>query len=676
MRFIDEVNPATLLRLSLRREPAGTVWVFEPVALGMSRWLRRAQRSGLIRADVRQVPWHAGDIRSAEGHSGYLALLAEARSLGRMLVERWAAHDPVVRVYRGLWGAPRVLFYLEKVLEREITRDVLRAGLAGWIARRDATAGGSTLLMQGSPWFEAVAARAGEDGLTLIRYRMIGAGVPGGLTEFFRQCRRALKCRGMRPAPGGAAPARGARQAGRIVPVIALRYWYRTLSLDPADRSEFFWLDGESPGGAEVLLYCHTGAIRADGASADELASRGIRIVQDGPRLTLMTARVFGRLMARGAAGAMRAMVRGERVSWYLCRTLERLVRSYACWDGFFARHGIRVHVAALNPDLTDVGMTLALDARGGVSLAYQYSISNFLHPTTFVSAGEHVQFVFSRACEQLWRSVRAPVERLVPTGFIYDRALGEVRGSDCARRMREALQGRGATFILCFFDENSMERWDSYASDESAAADYEYLLRWVLDDPEFGLICKPKKSATLLRRVGRLAPLIEEAQRTGRCQFLMDADTLVSKHFPAEAAMAADACAGKLSGGTAAFEARLAGAPTALIDTEGFSTHPFRDVLARGRVIFDDWSSFRDAVNRYRRSPGAFREFGDWGRFIADFDPYRDGCASKRMAEFIAELVRGLESGLSREEALSRAGRRADPAAAVADPVAAEARS
>jgi hypothetical protein len=350
-------------------------------------------------------------------------------------------------------------------------------------------------------------------------------------------------------------------------------------------------------------------------------------------------------------AGVLTCLARRQWVSPYYVTNLAALAIGYAYWYDFYSTHRVRVNVGTLN---TSVEQVLALDALGGVSAAYQYSVGNILFPTTLLSGGENVQFVFSSLFEQLWHSIEAPVDNFVHTGFIYDRAIQAVRDLDRVGQTRKQLQDSGARFILCFFDENSVNRWDIYASDEDAANDYEYLLRWLLADPTLGIVFKPKNSRNLFQRIGRVSGLIDQARQTGRCKFLTS-DTLVGSIYPAEAALMSDVCIGKLDGSTAAFEARLTGVPTILIDNEGFRSHPFY-AWGRSQLIFNNWNSLRAGVEKYRCAPQADQGFGDWSPGLRDLDPFQDGQASLRMGFHIGWIYEALKHGASKEAALAMA--------------------
>ena len=198
------------------------------------------------------------------------------------------------------------------------------------------------------------------------------------------------------------------------------------------------------------------------------------------------------------------------------------------------------------------------------------------------------------------------------------------------------------------------MDRWDIMSSNNGAVADYEYLLKWLLTDSTVGLIFKPKKAPNLFRRISRISDLIQEARATERCLFLTS-ETLVGSVFPAEAALIADVCIGKLGGSTAAFEARLAGKPTVLIDMEGFRDHPFYR-FGKGQLVFQQWDELRLAVERYRAVPEAYPGFGSWDGFLDALDPFRDGQASRRIGCYLHWVREALDRGESKRDALTEA--------------------
>lgn len=599
------------------------------------------------------------DVRDAQGQSGYIPLLRDARNLCAAIREERLRTHPLITAMARIWDRDRVVLYFEKLIELELKRECLRIGLASWMMHGTLSHAPSlgVLVVERTPWFSSLAEYAHRHGVRLVGYRTIDLGRLAKICRgALRAISRALSAEGHAPhsPPGKRA---GASRAGAAW-ALAVRYGHRTLSLDPLDRSEFFWLHGSTLPASEILLYSPSAPLRVDAAVREQLQRRGISVQQGGPLLTRRSIVVGGRLVGCLLREALVCVVRRQAVSWYEVKALVHLAYAYGRWHDFFLTHRIRVHLATFNTDVTDVGLALALDTLNGVSVAYQCSVSHLLHPTTFLSAGEHAQMVFSPLFEDLWRSVGAPAASYVPTGYIYDGAFAAALSSRSRLGdLRGQLQAQGARFILCFFDENSARRWDRSASNEGAAHDYEYLFRWLLADPALGLIVKVKHS-NVFERIQDLAPLIEQARRSGRCRFLTSHETLLGSVFPAEAALMADLCIGKLIGSTAALEARLAGVRTLLIDPQGFVTHPLR-VLGVGRVVFDDWDALHVAVERYRAEPHQFQDLGDWSPMLEAFDPFRDGRASERMATYLCSLLEGLNAGRDRDAVLADAAER-----------------
>src|SRR4030095_6074657 len=174
----------------------------------------------------------------------------------------------------------------------------------------------------------------------------------------------------------------------------------------------------------------------------------------------------------------------------------------------------------------------------------------------------------------------------------------------------------KGAAFILAFFDENSQpdERWHTGRRFQSE--NYEFLLQKVLTENLFGLIIKPRVPATLRRRLGPVASLLERALETGRCH-LYESGTIQGSYPPVLAALACDvALHAHLCAGTAGLESALAGIRSLLLDREGWHVSPLYK-LGVGRVVFRNWTELWEALIEFRKSPESLPDFGDWSSML-----------------------------------------------------------
>ena len=85
------------------------------------------------------------------------------------------------------------------------------------------------------------------------------------------------------------------------------------------------------------------------------------------------------------------------------------------------------------------------------------------------------------------------------------------------------------------------------------------------------------------------------------------------------------------------------------------YRSHPFYS-WGKNRVIFEEWSSLKDALRLFRNSPESHPEFGDWSPGIDGLDQFRDGQASVRMGKYIGEIYKAIVGGATKEQALATA--------------------
>lgn len=668
--FVDQVTAWSLLRMCMFGYPLESIWYFEPLSPSAKKWIRLLHYAGVLRARLHRVNYNIGQVRDDRGEPEGIQLINDLRAICSRIRNGQFVDNPLIKAMASQWEMNKVILYFEKFAEKDLRPECLRIRLVRWIIRTQLCVDPSRciLLVRYTHWFPYLETHARSQSIHLRGYRqyyglkkiaewyswLLKVSVkvlPGLLRSVLRRlrCSRVSVC-------SRSAPAKSASGKKSVGSKIAIRYWHRTLSFDPAERSEFFWLNGSGIPYSEILLYDYVADKPLDTELANQLDARGIKLFGSGPEVsrwhpTKRILAVWLRTELKLTRNVFVCLMRGQRVSLYYISKLMVLAMEYAYWYDFYAANRVRVDVGTV---LAKVSQVLALDKLNGVSCAYQYSISDIVSPSTLLSAGENVQFIFSSTFEWLWDNIKAPVDRFVRVGFVYDSAFQALRGLGRVAQIRNELQERGVRFTLCFFDENSRDHWSAAYSNEDAARNYEYLLKWLLAEPTLGIIFKPKKPTNLLERINRLSGLINQAERTGRCKFLIS-DTSAGNVYPAEAALMADVSIGILGGATAALETRLAGVPTVLIDTWRIYHHPFYK-WGRNRVIFNDWESLRAMLEQYRTAPERCPEFGDWSLGLDALDLFQDGQASLRMSFYIRRVYEALKRGIPKQTALAMA--------------------
>jgi hypothetical protein len=665
--FVDQINFLSLLRLLTLSQRIEQLWYFESISPFSSKALEILQRRKLIRAEVRKVNHHIGQVRDDAGHALRVKLHAEARAICSSIRRARHVNDPLLNTMSTVWAKSRVVLYFDKLTEEEVKKEVFRIGMAKWLLRTnvDSRSTDCVVLIARKKWFSYIEAYARSQGIRLMAYEGLWKLKNGGkgvlrVFQFLRGRGRVILKSIPKPVFRGEVGPRQYRLSNNSKSYhqkncsVGIRYYHRKLTFNRTERSEFFWVDGSGVSFSEILLYDWFSEKPLDAETLQEIKSRGIRLLGKGPGIptwvpsalvvTVLLNTVFKLLLK-----SFLCLSRRKWVSAYYFSALLKLALLYAYWYDFYLSNNIRINVGTNN---TDVAQVLALEALDCVSVAYQYSTSNMLFPTANSSAGENVQFVFSRAFERLRKAAGISADVFVYTGLIYDSATKQFCNHERVATARKKLQDNGARFILCFFDENTLNRWDIASSDEDASKDYEFLLRWVLADTKLGLVFKPKKSMTLFKRISRVSGLINRAVQTGRCLFLTSENTY-GNVFPAEAASIADICVGQLLGNTAGLEAFVAGIPTVLIDPERLLAHPFY-AWGRDRIVFNNWESLRAAVEKYRMAPKAYSDLGDWSSGLKDLDPFQDGQADLRIGLFIRWVYEGIVGDMSGKKALS----------------------
>ncbi len=668
--FIDRITFASLLYASTYSRSAQTIWYFDPIMPFTERFIWLFRRFRFIHSEFKQIEHYVGQVKNQGGESEYIRLVGDARDISARIKNEQLSKNPLIKAMSSEWEVNKLVWYFEKMVEEHMRVECLRIGLVEWMLRTQfcTNPGQGALLIERNQWFSYLEAYARSRGVRLVAYRQpwnLPKRSPAwsrlfrAFREVFPVVMRAFRGRLRRltaPARSDHLPGKASFERQPPNSALAIRYGYRKLSFDPTERSEFFWPDESSIPYSEVLLYDYISNKPLDDKTLKELNARGVRLLGRGPgiRSWRPTSGIFPvllRTLLKLTIGVLTCLTRGRRTSVYYISGLVALAAEYAYWYDFYAANRVRVNVGTVN---SSVGQVLALNALNGISAAYQCSASPILHATSRLSSGEDVQFVFSKRFEDLWRRIEAPVDRYVWSGCIYDSAISAIRELKRVEDLKKELHHNGARFVLCFFDENSLNRWDIFHWDNDAADDYKFMLEWLLSDPSLGIIFKPKKSPNLFQRIAHISKLVDQAMETGRCKFLTS-ETLVGNIFPVEAALAADLCVGWLTGVTAALEARLAGVRSVLIDPVGFWTHPFY-AWGRGHVIFNDWGSLRVSVERYRSSPETYPEFGDWSTVLSELDPFQDGKASLRIGLYIHWVYEALKGGMTKRGALAKA--------------------
>jgi len=321
--------------------------------------------------------------------------------------------------------------------------------------------------------------------------------------------------------------------------------------------------------------------------------------------------------------------------------------RRSAFWGELFEQFNIKIYTSWYKYDDSHLPIAEAMEGLGGVTAFYQRSYESM--PSVILSVNSDIMFGFSKSSAKIEKLNGSSISYHVTTGYLGDHRFSLLRTQ--AERIRKALKQKGANHIMAYFDENTIDdsRW--FIDHASARKNYTFLLEKVLQNTDFGLVLKPKTPASLLRRLGPVTELLENALETGRCFIYLDG-AVQGSYPPAAAALVADVSVHDGIGAvTAGLESALCGVPTLLIDEEGCQISNLYE-LGVDKVVFNGLGELWETYNHYIKTHDKDSGFGDWSKMLNEMDPFRDGRSAERIGTYLKWLLDGFQAGMRREAA------------------------
>jgi len=434
--------------------------------------------------------------------------------------------------------------------------------------------------------------------------------------------------------------------------------YYGHLNLDaPELFSDLFFWQTSGLAGEDIVLYSQIAVDPFDDKRTQEIRKHNISPLALHYKATVTPdVPVFEPDQTKHDLASKTIIVErnSSEESWLKKQAIE-YEEQRAYWRGLFIRHNIKLSVAWYKCNTMHMIMADAAKDVGGVGAIYQRSFESISSPWYLTCTD--IFFGHSSLTSQVERESGSTIPYFVITGFLGDHRFDLLRKH--SQGVRGSMIRNGAKKIVAYFDEDSSDDDPWRIGHNLMRENYAFLLQKVLDQPDMGLIFKPKIPSSLRIRLGPVAQLLTEAEKTGRC-YVYEDGTFRGSYSPAGAALAADiAIHGHLYAGSAGVEAALTGTPTVYLDREGCSVSSFYR-LERGRdVVFNNWDDLWSACQEHWKINTGVPGFGDWSPLIKDIDPFRDGRAGERMGTYLNWILEGFKDDLPRETVLADAAER-----------------
>jgi hypothetical protein len=584
------------------------------------------------------------EMRHVKDERGELLRLRIHRHDLFLLREKILASEAYAALFQPDWKKDRVQPFVEKglidgsiMVPGSVGRIAYLVGVVQWCSRR-VGARDAILVVRRPPWFEVLAAYAGDRAVTLldipVSWRIHRSHFGKYVYKFprFYVLLRNIKENGWPRALNPAASA-----AAKIYVhgrgEVNLRH--------DGYHSDFYWLPNSSCAAHNLIYTPHSETERS------VLSAGSIKAVQIH----------FSSLIS--SMTRVRTAVRTSR-KWQAERQFVRgMLESYNCtrayWRSVFEGNQVKIHLTWYRYENLHMAIADAARDVGGISVYLPIAFDGWRAAECMTKTD--IAFSYSSFGADIERQCGSSWEHLLITGYPRDYAPPLLKAE--AVNLRKRLEAAGARKIVFVIDENSVDdpRW--HTGHALQRENYSFILEQLLAKPWLGVVFKPKVARTLRRRLGPVAHLLAAAESTGRCYVYEATSRDVTSAPPVLAGLSADVCIhAHLCSGTAALECALAGLPTLLIDREGTPDSKFYE-LPRGTVVFQNWPDAIDALMEHFGRPGGIPGFGDWSSLIGKLDPFQDGLAAKRIGDHLSWLVEGFEQGLDRDVVMAKASDR-----------------
>jgi len=330
------------------------------------------------------------------------------------------------------------------------------------------------------------------------------------------------------------------------------------------------------------------------------------------------------------------------RVNYILfkqCKNLFYLFNNYTLdkiiFKNFFENRNIKIFLTSFCSQNFTASAVAAISELNGKSIGFAMSLSYTYKLDLGVDLFDYF-FNFSK----IDSSNIQYNTKILNYGYLGDYKFENIKNDSL--ELRKKLQKNGAKFIIGFFDQGSVIDRQFQFGHEIFREGYNFLIKKVIENPELGLIIKPKKPKFLKEKLGPVYALLERAKLTNRCIVFDNYDPNHVKNFidiPAKIARASDLTIhDHMVSGTAGLESALVGTKSILFDY--FKTYKKNIYKKNANIVFTDWNILWDQINLEILNKETY-DFGNWEQIIDNFDRYRDGKSNVRVMNFIKKLVK-----------------------------------
>ena len=265
----------------------------------------------------------------------------------------------------------------------------------------------------------------------------------------------------------------------------------------------------------------------------------------------------------------------------------------------------------------------LFAESLGMKTVELQYTNTSL--PNFNISSGADKHLVFSREYAERYQNSLAPQSEVIEVGYLYDHMVESNR--PYAEAVRNELKGKGAKFVLGYFDEKVQDDKFSFFDTKYFFGHMELLARMVIEHEWFAVVMKRQFLAGVDGMDLTGVAMVERAIETGR--FIeLESGYFRNNVLPMQVALCSDLVVGELLGGTAILEAAVAGCPAVALG----NSSSYHEMISNhnAHIIVDSLEALLDGIALSSGDHSALLERFDWSGGLHNFTGANRGNADK----------------------------------------------
>lgn len=315
---------------------------------------------------------------------------------------------------------------------------------------------------------------------------------------------------------------------------------------------------------------------------------------------------------------------------------LARYFRSAQVFASFCIDQNVKVFVSSENYSLQSDAIHLVCKALRLEAVSWQYSHLQYFNVVLAPISGSYVLF-----STQYRKVLESPLGRAVKymegAPLLVKPSMALLQRAD---NLKATLRKRGATTIVCYFDESIQnDRW-GLVHPKDHERELQILASLVAENPNFAVVIKPQFVRNSPTQLYGSQSWFKDALETGRFMELMKGEHR-NDVLTIEAALVSDLVISHKFGGTAALESAAVGTRAVLVDAYG-STSIFDAPYSKGQIVHPSVESVLNSLKGTDQGHSTLGEVDDWSCVLGNLAKRKVPCNSSLIHDLVTKAILG----------------------------------